>query len=55
MDTEGPRLLRLEEEAGPVRLSKNPPELGSECFTLKRAPGVGEQGWFCVGDREGWR
>ena len=51
MDIEGPRLLRLEGEAGPVRPSKNPLELVSECFTLKGVQGVGEQGWFCVGDR----
>lgn len=53
MDIEGPRPLRLEEEAGPVRLSKNPLELVSGASPLKVSPGVGEQGRFCVGDRQG--
>lgn len=41
MKAEGPRLLRLEEEAGPVGPGKNPVELFSECFMLKGGQGVG--------------
>lgn len=35
MEGEGPRLLRLEEDAGPVRPSKNPVDLVSECIMRK--------------------
>lgn len=48
MEAEGPRLLRLEEKAGPVRPIKNPGELVSECFMLTRGQRVGRQGWLCV-------
>lgn len=48
MEAEGLKLLRLTEEAGPVRPSKNPVELVSECFMLKGGQGVGGRGRLCV-------
>lgn len=50
MEGEGPRLLRLEEDAGPVRPSKNPVDLVSECIMRKGGWGWGPRGGSSEGE-----
>lgn len=52
MEGEGPRPLRLEEDAGPVRPNTDPVERASECLTRKggqerQGHSEGEAGLLC--------
>ena len=53
MEDDGPRLLRLEEDAGPVRPSKNPVDLVSECIMRKGGWGWEGEGECVWGPRGG--